>query len=233
MTGMLASVMSLEEADIVVNADVDVLDLKQPEYGVLGALEEEIIQSIVARYSGVVTISATIGDIPFDHEQIKQAIHRIKSTKVDIIKVGVFGKLLTKSLVDCLRQYHQGGTRIVLVFFPDLIPDYSVVLNQINSEIVSGVMLDTANKQSGSLLDCQTFEQLQVFLQTAKDKSLISGLAGSLKLDDIDSLLLLKPDYLGFRSAICEQSERTAFIDEQALRETRDKMSNATTESRF
>ncbi|MGZ8193906.1 MAG: (5-formylfuran-3-yl)methyl phosphate synthase, partial [Methylobacter sp.] len=38
MTGMLASVNSVAEALLVLGANVDIIDLKQPAFGALGAL---------------------------------------------------------------------------------------------------------------------------------------------------------------------------------------------------
>ena len=46
MTGMLASVNTIDEALWVLNAGVDIIDLKEPANGALGALEPETITTI-------------------------------------------------------------------------------------------------------------------------------------------------------------------------------------------
>ena len=47
MTGMLASVCSIEEAKLVQESDIDIIDLKNPREGALGALELSVIKNIV------------------------------------------------------------------------------------------------------------------------------------------------------------------------------------------
>jgi dihydroneopterin aldolase len=46
---------------------------------------------------------------------------------------------------------------------------------------------------------------------------LLCGLAGSLRLEDIPLLLRYRPDYLGFRGALCVQRQRTAALDDKAV----------------
>ena len=47
----------------------------------------------------------------------------------------------------------------------------------------------------------------------ARQAGLLAGLAGSLTLDDVDPLLALRPDYLGFRGALCRGRRRVAQLD--------------------
>ena len=49
-------------------------------------------------------------------------------------------------------------------------------------------------------------QQLIVSCAGAVPKGLLTGLAGSLEAADVPRLLLLAPDYLGFRGALCDQS---------------------------
>ena len=92
MSGMLASVCNLEETQLVQDAGVDIIDLKNPDEGALGALDLPVIEEIVAHVNGLTPVSATIGDLPFDAPVIEPVIKRMALTGVDIIKVGVFGK---------------------------------------------------------------------------------------------------------------------------------------------
>ncbi|MGZ8935852.1 MAG: (5-formylfuran-3-yl)methyl phosphate synthase, partial [Methylobacter sp.] len=62
MTGMLASVNNLKEAALVLSANVDIIDLKQPALGALGALETDSVKKIVTWVDGRCPVSATIGD---------------------------------------------------------------------------------------------------------------------------------------------------------------------------
>ena len=63
MTGMLASVASLEEAKTVLEHRVDIIDLKNPKLGALGQLDCGTISSVVELVNNQLPVSATIGDI--------------------------------------------------------------------------------------------------------------------------------------------------------------------------
>jgi len=62
---------------------------------------------------------------------------------------------------------------------------------------------------------------LKYFVRQARACGLLTGLAGSLKLADIQPLLKLGPDYLGFRSALCDKHQRNNTIDMQAAHNVR------------
>ena len=68
MNGMLASVRDWEEAQIALNAHVDIIDLKQPDLGALGALDIDTIGDIVTKIDFRCPVSATIGDLPMQAE---------------------------------------------------------------------------------------------------------------------------------------------------------------------
>jgi uncharacterized protein (UPF0264 family) len=85
----------------------------------------------------------------------------------------------------------------------------------------AGVMLDTAGKGAGTLLDCLSGSALREFLAAARAAGLFAGFAGSLRVDQIAGLLALAPDVLGFRGALCVRRERESGIDEMALQAVR------------
>jgi dihydroneopterin aldolase len=79
----------------------------------------------------------------------------------------------------------------------------------------AGIMLDTADKDSGSLRAHLDPRQLASFVAQAKSDGLTVGLAGSLAAADVPLLLPLAPDLLGFRGALCNGS-RGASLDPSA-----------------
>jgi dihydroneopterin aldolase len=54
---------------------------------------------------------------------------------------------------------------------------------------------------------------LKQFVDACREHGLLAGLAGSLEAPDIPRLLLLAPDYLGFRRALCARQERSGSLD--------------------
>ncbi len=223
MTRMLASVVDALELDSAIAAGADIIDLKNPKAGALGALPTEVIRNLVARTAGRCPISATVGDLPADPACLTAAVRQTADTGVDYIKVGFFSN---DKLTECLQAI-AGLTRghaVVAVLFADREPPLQR-LDEFAAAGFRGVMLDTAGKGGGGLLDYISLQQLAGFVAAAKALGLLSGLAGSLALEDIPHLLPLRPDYLGFRGALCEQRERTAGITPRRLREIRDALS--------
>jgi len=220
MTGMLASVTSLDEARLAIEAGADVVDLKDPARGALGALEAWIAREIVTALGGKVTLSATVGDFPsMDVGEVLAAARRTADLGVDFVKVGFFG---TPRDVECVRAFMSltSETRLIAVQFADLAPDLDLCERLVEARF-AGVMLDTARKEGPGLRGLLNQSQLSRFVRRAQALGLITGLAGKLRLADIAPLLDLGPDYIGFRGALCAQHQRSAGFDIQALRSVR------------
>jgi len=78
-------------------------------------------------------------------------------------------------------------------------------------------MLDTAGKTAGGLLAHKSAGEVARFTDSARHLGLLTGLAGSLAPADIPVLLPLRPDYLGFRTALCAGGKRSGVLDPSAL----------------
>jgi (5-formylfuran-3-yl)methyl phosphate synthase len=85
---------------------------------------------------------------------------------------------------------------------------------------LAGIMLDTADKRAGGLRRHLADDRLAGFVGQAREHGLIVGLAGALGLADIAPLDLLRPDYLGFRGALCAGG-RGGPVDAGAIRAVR------------
>jgi uncharacterized protein (UPF0264 family) len=217
MTAFLASVRSAAEARLVLHAGVDVLDVKEPDAGALGAVSDATLREIVNCATGVVPVSATIGDIPLVPEQLTPAIERTWQAGVDIVKVGVFADAVSEPVASLLAGFSARGMRLVLVFFAEhWCGDRNY--ESLRQSGVMGVMLDTRDKNSGSLTAKLGRAEIADFVRQAQQAGLIAGLAGSLRETELADLLVLAPDYLGFRGALCGDAVRTANIVGAAVR---------------
>jgi len=212
MSFMLASVNSLEEARLVQEFKVDIIDLKQPAAGALGALAAGVVTEIVAALKPAARLSATVGDLPMQREVICRAVAMMAATGVDYVKIGFFPGGDSLDCIAGLAELTRQGYALIAVLFADAGPDFSL-LKTLAEAGFQGVMLDTMHKQSGGLTRLLKLAELTTFVQTAKHYQLLTGLAGSLKAEDIPALLPLNADYLGFRGALCRNSERTASLD--------------------
>ncbi|MGH8565547.1 MAG: (5-formylfuran-3-yl)methyl phosphate synthase [Gammaproteobacteria bacterium] len=221
MTGFLASVASVQEARVVMAAGADVVDLKAPARGVLGALPVALVRETVGFVAGRRTVSAATGDLPPDPTLVRDAVRVVRRAGVDIVKVGLFGPGWRKEVLRTLGAEARTGTTIVVVLFADREADLTTDLAEIARQGLHGVMLDTCDKLGRGLRACRRGEELHAFVEVARGLGLQTGLAGSLVAADIGPLLALAPDYLGFRGALCGDRGRQGAIDPDAVLDIR------------
>ena len=216
----LASVTSVDEARLAIAAGADIIDCKNPSRGALGALDADVVRAVVKAVAGRVPVSATIGDLPADAGIMSEAAVAMAATGVDIVKAGFFGDTAPQAAISALGTADIGRARMFAVLMADRQPDFGAIAMLAKARFL-GVMLDTADKSSGSLVDVLDTAALTAFLRTARNHGLVAGLAGSLKLDHVAALARLQPDILGFRGALCA-SGRTGALDAARAASVRD-----------
>ncbi|HEU5169241.1 MAG TPA: (5-formylfuran-3-yl)methyl phosphate synthase [Gemmatimonadales bacterium] len=220
MTLLLASVRTITEARMALAGGADILDLKEPSAGALGAVAVDVAADVVRFVDGRVPVSATVGDLPMQPLLLAPAIAEMAATGVSFVKVGLFGGGPFDPCLDALARAARAGVRVVAVLFADQRPDLSR-LDRIAAAGLRGVMLDTADKRSGGLRTHAADEDLARFVRAARAAGLFAGLAGSLTPSDIPPLLRLGPDYLGFRGALCSGGVRGSVLDPGSLADVR------------
>ncbi len=219
MTKMLASVTGAEEAEIAIAAGADIIDLKDPKAGALGAVATGVLRGAVSAIAGRRPVSAVCGDLPMEPETVRAAAAEIADTGVDYVKIGFFPSPAAAACAEAMAPL-AGRTKLIAVLFADLAPDYDL-LPVLAEHGFHGVMVDTADKTNGRLLDHLPPERVPDFVGRAKSLRLMSGLGGSLEAPDIPRLLPFAPDFLGFRGALCRDTRRTGSIDAEAAKQIR------------
>jgi FolB domain-containing protein len=220
MTLLLASVTDEEEAEIAVAHGADIVDLKDPSKGALGAWRVEAVRACVRAVAGRRPVSAVTGDLPMEPEVVAAAAREMAQTGIDYVKVGLFPGPRRAECVRALSVLAR-SSNIVGVMFADAEPDFDLL--PVMAECgFAGAMLDTAHKRSGRLLDRMDMAKLKDFVGQCQSNGLMAGLAGSLEAPDVPRVLLLDPDFLGFRRALCTEQDRSGRIDAAALRMVRE-----------
>src|SRR4029077_11119555 len=116
MTLFLASVRDEAEAAIALLACADIIDLKEPRRGALGALDRDTTRSIVSFVGGRAPVSATIGDLPMHVETVGAAVLEKAACGVDYVKFGLFPDGDAPRCLDALRPLARRVPLIVVLF---------------------------------------------------------------------------------------------------------------------
>ncbi len=214
MTLMLASITGPEEAEIAVQQGADIVDLKEVGTG-FGTVTPEVVRATVAAVARRRLVSAVVGESTADLERIIAIVSRLAEAGASYVKVGLPPDLLRDNFIRALAAVAR-TTKLVGVMFADNGADRALIPAMAQSGF-AGVMLDTARKTGERLFDHMDITALALFVEAAHAHGLMAGLAGSLETPDIPRLLLLAPDVLGFRGALCIDHDRNARIDPDAV----------------
>jgi uncharacterized protein (UPF0264 family) len=216
---LLVSPSSEEEALECVKGKADIIDVKNPAEGSLGASFPWIIRNIRELVPRNIPISATIGDVPFKPGTVALAALGAAQAGASFVKVGLFG---TRTLEEALE---------VMKAVTQTVDEYSLSISVVAAGYAEGerinslspaflpvvasetacdyVMIDTFDKtSSATLFDCIPFNTLENFMHQARDLQLGTALGGGIQLEHIPILKQLQPEIVGIRSAVCERGDR-------------------------
>jgi (5-formylfuran-3-yl)methyl phosphate synthase len=219
MTRMLASVADAAEAEVVLQLGADVVDLKDARRGALGAVPLDAAREAIVAIARRSETSAALGDPPYDEEALLAGGRALAAMGVDYVKLAVDVSTLDR-LGDCLSGLAR-DVGLVGMMFADEKPDFAL-LDKLSALGFKGAMLDTRDKTRGRLMTHLDVVQLGQFCSQCRALGLTSGLAGSLEAPDVPRLLLVRPDVLGFRGALCQAHDRRGAIDPQGVALIRD-----------
>lgn len=217
MTQLLTSVKNVEESLLAMYAGANIIDLKDPAVGALGALSIDLSKQILAALDADILTSATVGEGHSSIEKLTADIKKYAQIGVDVVKISVSELFLNQQFFVEIQQLTLRGIKLVAVFFADKSIDLSLIA-KLQTAGFYGAMIDTQQK-ARPLLDVQSMHLLNEFTRMCKDCSLITGLAGSVSKQHINTILTLKPDFIGMRGGICHEGNRTSSLSREKVEE--------------
>jgi dihydroneopterin aldolase len=214
MTFMLASVGGPEEAEIAIRHGADIIDLKDANTA-FGAVPTAVVRATIAALARRRPVSAVAGELAMEPGAIARRVTELADAGASYVKVGLYPD---ERRNDCIRALSSLAHRVSLigVMFADHGAD-KALLPLLARSGFAGAMIDTAHKSGGRLFDHMDIAAIGHFVDTMRLHSLMTGLAGSLEAPDIPRLLLLSPDVLGFRRALCAGADRASQINADAV----------------
>ncbi|MEM7823493.1 MAG: (5-formylfuran-3-yl)methyl phosphate synthase [Candidatus Aenigmatarchaeota archaeon] len=224
---LLVSVINEKEALIAYQSRVDIIDIKNPREGSLGANFPPIILKI-RRLLPKAKISATIGDMPNLPGTASLAGFGAAACGVNYVKVGLYGikkeneaTYFLENLVDSVKKLNS-SIKVVAVCYAD----YRAInsLNPLSLPKIAKktgidiVMIDVKEKRNGNLFEILPREKIKDFIRKSKRKGLTTALAGSLNKNHIGEVWKIGADIFGVRGAVCSK-DRNSAIEKNKLEE--------------
>jgi uncharacterized protein (UPF0264 family) len=223
---LLVSVTDAGEARVAVEGDVDIVDVKNPAEGSLGAPGPRVIEQVREVVPPERPVSAAIGDLPNLPGTAALAALGAARSGAAYVKVGLWGTSTTEEAVAVLRAVREaldGGATVIASAYADgervsggPLPARAVVAAARQAG-VGGCLLDTAVKDGRGLFEWLTPEVLEALVAEGHAAGLEMALAGALRAEDLAAVRATGADIVGVRSAACRDGRRTAPLDAEEI----------------
>jgi (5-formylfuran-3-yl)methyl phosphate synthase len=228
--GLLVSVRSAAEALAALAGGADVIDVKEPNHGSLGAADDETIAAVVRTVAGRAIVTAALGELVDLVGWSNGACPRALVEGVSLFKIG---------LARC-RELHDWQTRwqhavetpvtastnanaqAVAVVYADWRTAQSPSPHHVFDAAIRlrcpALLIDTWDKSAGTLFDHWPAAELQTFSSDVRSRGMSVVLAGSLTGQNIIAAARLRPELIAVRTAACDTG-RAGTVSEKKVRE--------------
>jgi (5-formylfuran-3-yl)methyl phosphate synthase len=208
VTRLLVSVRSAAEALAALAGGADLIDVKEPRHGSLGAATPQVWREVAAAIGHARPLSAALGEL-------------LEFNAIDVgalegytyAKLGLAGCAPRPDWCErwqaALASLPAGLTTVAVAY-----ADYESAAAPPPQEVCAvgqrfgcrALLVDTFDKRQGDVFDILGVERLIELFQQARRFDLRVVLAGSLRLARLDDALSLSPDYVAVRGAVCQHA---------------------------
>lgn len=217
---LLVSVRDAGEAGEAMEGGARIIDVKEPLAGPLGRASLEAMNAIAnlcAHSASRRLLTAALGDLD-SNEDIARFY---PPAGIGYFKLGLAGWRDIPRWEEALDAWRLGlknhGAGLIAAAYADPLeagsPDVDSVLAYCVSRRLSFLLIDTFKKDGSTLTDHASPGEIERWIRVAHSAGVAVALAGSLCLENLDSLALLGADVLAVRGAACKDSRRQSSID--------------------
>jgi uncharacterized protein (UPF0264 family) len=217
---LLVSPMNIEEARAALAGGADILDVKNPREGSLGANFPWAIRAVADLARGRVPVSATIGDLEFKPGTASLAALGAAVSGAEYIKAGLLGvktphqaEEMLVGIVRAVKEFDP-HKKVVASGYSDYerVGSISPLLLPAAAAKAGAdlVMVDTAIKDGKPTFDFMSEGELLDFIHLGHASGLEVALAGSIDFSHLELLRRLQPDIIGVRGIVCGGDRRSA-----------------------
>lgn len=213
---LLVSVRDAAEAVAALGGGADIIDAKEPRHGALGAVTPATLLAIAATVPPHRSLSVALGDVldAVGARAVATALALPARRAPSFFKLGCAGvadAAVVREALTAAREVVHGraaGGRLIAVAYADAAHtgslDASALLDVAAEAGADGVLLDTAWKGAGTLLDLLEPAALRAWVMRARRHGLLVALAGSVGVPELAVLVAMGADIIGVRGAAAE-----------------------------
>ena len=224
---LLVSVVDAGEAREAAAAGADIVDVKNPAEGSLGAPSPAVIAGVRAVVPAELPVSAAIGDMPDLPGTAALAAVGAARSGATFVKVGLWGVSTEADAVALLRAVREAVCRARSSWprptrtrgaCPTRRSRPSCCRASRARRALEVCLLDTAVKDGRGLLEWLSPDALAALVAEAHAAGLEVALAGALRAEDLPVVRDAGADIAGVRSAACRDGRRTGRLDAARVR---------------
>ena len=218
MTGLLISVRNKAEAKTVLAAcpELDILDIKEPDSGALGAASPQIWREIGEASLNQTSLSIALGEI--NDVQINDLTLLPSVTRY--VKVGLANQRSLDWVLPwrAIRVLVDDSIELVGVIYADHEAAHSppprVIIDALIAEGCRTFLLDTFEKDGKTLFDHLPTDFIQELMKSTPEATFV--LAGSLTESTLNNAKILQADYVGVRGAVCSGNRTNSICPDKS-----------------
>ncbi len=212
MTKLLVSVRDVGEAKMAQKAGVDLIDVKEPRSGSLGAASPEVWHGVDALLRDEVPWSVACGELLDDALRLGGSV----PAGCRFAKCGLAGCRQARGWTRDWKQWAEAlptCTSPVVVAYVDHVNADSPSLEDIlrfAQPHANTVLLDTFDKSEGNLFAHVSERELRHICRWGDQNNIQVVLAGSLDDESLRQAIRLQPTYVAVRGAACASGRDTS-----------------------
>ncbi len=216
---LLVSVVSAEEAQRALAGGADIVDVKDPGEGALGAPAPRILSNVVRAVGSAAPVSVALGDLPDLPHTAALAARGAALSGAGYVKVGLRGvRELDRAvaMMSAVADAVGPQTAVIAAAYADadaldppaFAPAWLPLL--VERTGIAGALVDTFLKDGRGLYDWFSEAELANLIAQTRRAGAIFGVAGQLRRGE---LRRVTADVVGVRSAVCRGGDRTAELE--------------------
>lgn len=220
---LLVSVVSAEEARRAVAGGADIVDVKDPGEGALGAPAPRVLSDVVSAVGPAAPVSVALGDMPnLPHTAalaargaalsgaayVKVGLRGVRSLRDAVALMGAVGDAVGPGVGVIAAAYADFDSLDPPAFAPVLLPEL------VRATGIAGGLVDTFVKDGRGLYGWLSLAEVADLVARTRAAGGTFGVAGQLSLGE---LCRVDADVVGVRSAVCRDGDRASRLEAELV----------------